>query len=177
MKIIFLQVGKKEVFLELVQNLAYGLNVQLVQIFSIDQYIIQVYNNNNIQLFSQNLMNVFLKSSQSMKKAKKHDLIFEMFISDLKSCFLFIIFPNSYPIIGIGKTQLDKSLYLAKPIQQLANQRQQILVFDGNIIKTPIIYTKAEVFIWLLVKYNKSSNRGLQRLDKAVGQVDFDSNL
>ena len=48
MKSTFLQVGKKEVFPKLVQNPAYTLNVRLSGIFSIDQDIIQVYDDKNV---------------------------------------------------------------------------------------------------------------------------------
>ena len=50
-KLTFFQISKKEIFLELVQNSVYGLNVRLTQIFDIDQNVIQIYNNKNIQLF------------------------------------------------------------------------------------------------------------------------------
>ena len=125
----------------------YNFNVWLAWILGVDQYIIQVYNNKDIQLFSQNLINIFLKGSQNIRKAKKHDLVFEISILDPESCFLFIIFTNFYLIIGISKIQLGKSPYLAKLIQQLVNQKQQILIFYGNIIKILIIHTKAKVSI------------------------------
>ena len=54
---------------------------------------------------------------------------------------------NFYLIIGINKIQLDKSLYLAKQIQQFANWRQRILVWDSDIVKTLIIYIKTKVSI------------------------------
>ena len=77
-------------------------------------------------------------------------------------------------MISIGEIQLGKSSWLAKPIQQLANQRQWISVFDGYIVETPIIHTKAEASIWLLIKEDECSGGGLGRPDKAIGQVDFD---
>ena len=75
-----------------------------------------------------------------------------MFISDLENYLPFITFTNPYPIISIGEIQLNESLYLAKLIQQLANQRQWISVFDDDIVKTPIIHVKTKAFIWLPVK-------------------------
>ena len=59
---------------------------------------------------------------------------------------------SPYPIISINEIQLDEFPCPAEPIQQLANQKQQILVFDGDIVKTSIIYIKAEAFIWLPIK-------------------------
>ena len=48
MKPTFFQVGKEGVLPELVKYLAYGLNVRLSRVLSIDQYVIQIYDNNNI---------------------------------------------------------------------------------------------------------------------------------
>ena len=48
MKSTFFQVGKKEIFLELVQNPAYSFNVKLPKVFDINQDIIQVYDNKKI---------------------------------------------------------------------------------------------------------------------------------
>ena len=104
-------------------------------------------------------------------------MVFEVFVSGLESCFLFINFTNPHPIIGIGEIQLGESPCPAKPIQRLANQRQRILIFDGDIVKTPIIHTKAEASIWLPIKKNRCSGGGFGRPDKAVGQVGFDVGL
>ena len=51
------------------------------------------------------------------------------------------------------------------------------MAFDSDIINAPIIYTKIEVFIWLLIKKNKYSNGGLEKADKAIDQVDLNLNL
>ena len=177
MKTTFLQVGKKRVFLKLVQNPAYSLNLWLVQIFNVDQFAIQVYNNKDIKLFSQNLINISLESSRSIKKAKRHDLIFEISVLSLESCFLCIIFTNSHPIIGIDEIQLSKSSYSTNPIWQVANQRQQILVFNGDIVKTSIIHIKVKTSIWLPIKKNKYFGRRFEKSDEAVGQIDFNINF
>ena len=92
----FLQVEKKGIFSELVQNSAYNLNMRLSGIFDINQDIIQVYNNKDIKLLSQYLINVFLEGGWSIRYAKKHDLIFEMTVSSFERYFLFIVFTNSH---------------------------------------------------------------------------------
>ena len=76
---------------------------------------------------------------------------------------------NSYLIIGIGEIQLSESFCLAKPIQQLVNQKKRILIFDGDIVKILIIHTKAKASIWLFIKKNKCSGEGFKRPDKAIG--------
>ena len=84
---------------------------------------------------------------------------------------------NSHLIIVIGEIQLNKSLCPAESIQQLANQKQRILIFNGNIIKISIIYIKMETSIWLLIKKNKGFDRRYRRPNEAVGQVGFDIGL
>ena len=100
-----------------------------------------------------------------------------MSVSSPESCLPFITFTNPHPIISIGEIQLDESPCPAKPIQQLANQRQRILVFDGDIVKTLIIHKKAEASIWFSIKKNKCSGGRFGKLDEAVGQVGFDISL
>ena len=100
-----------------------------------------------------------------------------MSVSDPESCFLFITFTNPHPIIGIGEIQLGESPCPAEPIQRLANQRQRISIFDGDIVKTPVIHTKAEASIWLPIEKNRCSGGGFGRPDKAIGQVGFDVGL
>ena len=51
------------------------------------------------------------------------------------------------------------------------------MVFNDNMIKILIIYIKTETSIWLLIKKNKYINKGLERPDKALSQVDFKLNL
>ena len=89
----------------------------------VDQYIVQVYYNKDIQLFSQNLIDVSLEYSRSIRKAKKHNLVFEVAVLGLKSGLPLITLTNLHLMIGIDEIQLGESLCLTKPIQQLANQR------------------------------------------------------
>lgn len=52
-----------------------------------------------------------------------------------------------------------------------------MLVFDGEIIKALILYTKVEAFISLLITKNKSFDAGFIRLDKIVGQISLHISL
>ena len=76
-------------------------------------------------------------------------------------------------MISIREIQLGKSFCLTKLIQQFANQKQRILVFDDYIVKTTIIYTKWEASIWLPIKKDRCSSGELEKPDKAVGQIGF----
>ena len=56
MKPTFLQVGEEEIFPELVQNPAYGLNVRLARVFGVDHDVIQIYDNEDIELLREDLI-------------------------------------------------------------------------------------------------------------------------
>ena len=66
MKQTFLQVGKEGMFLELIQNPVYGLNVKLLKVFSIGQDIIQIYNHEDIKLFRLDLIDISLKHGRGI---------------------------------------------------------------------------------------------------------------
>ena len=86
--------------------------MKLSYILSINQDIVQVHYNKEIKLFSKNIVDVALKTSEYIRKAKKHQLMLEMAISDMKSCLLLVIFSNSHLIIGTSEIQLSKPLDL-----------------------------------------------------------------
>ncbi len=75
-------------------------------VFDINKNIVQVYNNKNIELFCQDLIDIFLKSAWCVGQFKKHNLIFEMAILGPKGCFRLVFF-NLHFIISIGKAKLD----------------------------------------------------------------------
>ena len=155
MKMTLLQVGKERIFLGLIKNPAYSLNIRLAQISGIDQYIIQIYDNKNISFFSQNLINVSLECSRSIRKAKRYDLILKMAIAGLEGCFLFVIFTNLYLVISISEIQLDEFLSPIKSIQQFFKEEQGVLVLNSEVIQILIIHTKIKTFIWFLIEQNR----------------------
>ena len=48
-------------------------------------------------------MNITLEGSQSIKKAKRHDLVFEIEVLGPESNLLLIIFTSFHLMIGIGE--------------------------------------------------------------------------
>lgn len=69
--------------------------------FSIDENVIEVYNNKNVKFFYQNLVDVALKRGWFVGQSKKHHLVLKVVIMNLKSCLLFIAFSDSHPMIDI----------------------------------------------------------------------------
>lgn len=103
METTLFQVGKKAMVLKLIQDLIYGFYIELVRIFDINQEIFNVHHNKNIMFFNKNRVDIALKTSQSIKKAKKHYLIFEMPILCSKNNSLFVPFSNFHLMIGAGQ--------------------------------------------------------------------------
>ena len=77
--------------------------------FSIDEDVIEVHYYKNIEFFCQNLNNVALKHSRCIGQSKKHDQVFKVAIADLEDHLPFIVFPNSYLMVGISQIKLGKT--------------------------------------------------------------------
>ena len=71
----------------------------LASIFGINQDIIEIFNNKKIEIFCKNIVNLALRAGNDIEKTKMYDLVVEIAIPHLKSCFPLIIFPNSYLMI------------------------------------------------------------------------------
>ena len=61
-------------------------------IFSLDKNVFQVYNNKDVKLFGQYLINEALEYGWYISQFKRYDLIFKTAIAGLKSCLLFVAF-------------------------------------------------------------------------------------
>lgn len=79
---------------------------------SINENVIQVYNDKNIELFHQNLVDIAVKNCWYISQAKRYYLVLEMVITDLENRLLFMTFLDSHLIISIGEIKLSKILSL-----------------------------------------------------------------
>ena len=61
MKLTFLQVGIQQEISELFQNLPYGCNVTISVIISVDENVVQIYNDKDIKLPNKDFIDVFLE--------------------------------------------------------------------------------------------------------------------
>ncbi len=77
-------------------------------ILDINENVIQAYNNKNIKLLHQNLVNIVLESGLCISQAKKHYLVLKMTITGLKDCFPFIVFLDFYLRIDIDEIELGE---------------------------------------------------------------------
>lgn len=76
-------------------------------IFNIDKDVIKIYNNKDIDLFYQNLINISLKYSYYISKFEKYYLILEVIILDPKNHHPIVIFLDSYSILDVNEVKLD----------------------------------------------------------------------
>lgn len=157
---------------ELIKNSSNGIDI--IHFINIDQDIIQVDDHTNIQLLSQNLIDVLLKAYWQIRKAKQHHLILKMTIFDAKNRLLLIFFINLYHVVSISQIKLGKLLSLTQLIQGFTNQKQQVLILYDQIIKILIIDIQVKTAIRLLNKENWITYKAFERSYKTVGSIDFD---
>ena len=119
MKLTFFQISIQQEFPQLVENPAYCLDVAFALIFGIDKNIIQIYNDEDIKLFREDLIDVALECCQSVGQSKRHHLILEVAVSGSKSSLSLISFANSHPVIGTGEVELGKPPCSSQSIQRL----------------------------------------------------------
>ena len=72
----------------------------LAQVVSVNENFIQVYNNKNIKLLSQNLVLVTLEMYQCIRKIKKNDLGLKVVIPGPKSGLPFITITKSHFVVS-----------------------------------------------------------------------------
>ena len=60
-----------------------------------------VYNNKNIKFFRYDFVDVALEADEAIKKTKRYDLVYDIAVPRLESCFPLVIFPNSHLMICI----------------------------------------------------------------------------
>ena len=81
------------------QDLTDGMNMGLSRVLGIDKDVMEVYNDKNIQLLSQNLVDIPLKTYQSVSQAKRYHLVFEMTVLYAESCLLLIALFDPYTMV------------------------------------------------------------------------------
>ena len=124
------------------KNLLYNYNVAISVIISIDKNVVQVYNDKDVNLFSKNLINVFLKAYWCVCQSKKYHLVLKLAIPSLERHLLFVPLADSHPIVCTSKVKLDKPPSFSQPIYWLLNQWQRVSIFDCEVIKVSIIDSK-----------------------------------
>ncbi len=97
-------------FSELIKDQEYSFYVWMAQVFTINQNVVQIHNNKDVKMIDKDLVHIALKTDQSVRKFKKHNLVLKITVLSSKTGLLFVTFSNFYPIVGIGQDQLDEIL-------------------------------------------------------------------
>ncbi len=82
--------------------------MELSWIFSIDQDVVQVHYNEDNKLFSQNFVDIALKTGGCIGNAEEHYLVLEVAVSGAKGRLPFVTFSNPHSMIGTRQIQLGK---------------------------------------------------------------------
>ena len=85
----------------------------LALVLGVDEDVIEIYYYENVELFYQNLIGIILEYDRHVSQSKRHDLVIEVAIVDLKGGLPFVTFSNSYLIIGISQVELGETPSLA----------------------------------------------------------------
>ena len=70
-------------------------------IFRVDQDVVEVYDIDRVNEVAESLIDIRLKRSRSISKAKGHNYVFKQAIPSLKCRLLFVLFLNTQPIVYI----------------------------------------------------------------------------
>lgn len=68
-----------------------------------NQNVIQIDYDKDVNFFDKDLIDITLKTGQTVKESKKHDPILEIAVPNTKGSLLFVIFLNLYLMVGIGQ--------------------------------------------------------------------------
>ena len=110
MELTLLQIGKETVFPKVLKYPPNDFDVSLAGILSIDQDIVQVYNNKDIKFLGWDLIDITLEGSRRVRETKRYDLILKVAISSLKSRFLLVTFSDSHLMVCVGYIELGEVL-------------------------------------------------------------------
>ena len=95
-------------FPQFFENPSNGIDVGLAWVFNIDDNIIYINNNKNIELSSQDFIDITLETSLYVEKPKNNYLVLEVAISSTEGRILFIALFYPYLIVSTREIELGK---------------------------------------------------------------------
>ncbi len=75
----------------------------LAGVFGIDQDIIQIHHNKDIKLFSEDLVDVALKTGGCIRKTEGYYLVLKVAVSGAKGHLLLVTFSDCHPMISTSE--------------------------------------------------------------------------
>ena len=107
-KLTLFEVSKKAVFLQFFEIWLNDMDTRLTWFFGIDKNIIYINNDKNIKILKQDLINIILKTGQSVRELKRHYLVLKVTVLSLKSLFQFIAFFYHHLMVSTCEIKLDE---------------------------------------------------------------------
>ena len=104
MKMTLFQVGKQAVVPEFSKNQPDSFYMTLAGICCVNQDVIEVPDDKKVKFVHQDFVDVLLEAGRGVGKTESHDLILEIAVSRLESCFPLVILLNSHLMIMLGTT-------------------------------------------------------------------------
>ena len=77
-------------------------------IISINEDVVQIYNDEDVELFYKNLVDKLLEACRYVRQSKGHHLIFEVTVSSFEHGLPLVPFTDSHSMIYTGKVKLGK---------------------------------------------------------------------
>ncbi len=76
--------------------------------FSVDEDVIEIHYYEDVELFGQDLVDIILKRGRCIGQSEKNDLVLEMAVAGPEGRLLFVAFPDSHSMVGIGQIELGE---------------------------------------------------------------------
>ena len=108
METTLLEVGKKAVFPQFLENPLDGIDVSLTRILGVYGNVIKVNNDEDIEFLGQDHVNVALEAGRGVGQRKRHYLVLEVAILSPESRFSFIAFFYPHPIVSTREVELSE---------------------------------------------------------------------
>ena len=104
-----LQVGIQQELPELFQNPPYGCDVTIPVIISVNEDVIQIHDNEDVELLSKDLVDIFLEACWCVCQTERHHLVLKVAVSSPKRGLPLVPFADSHSMVGTGEVELCES--------------------------------------------------------------------
>jgi hypothetical protein len=99
-----------------------------------DKDVVNIGHVKYIKERAKDFVNLCLKSSRSIKKAKGHNKCFKKAIASVKCRYLFVAFLDSYVVKGVNNVKLSVELGFTKLRQCFLEQGKGVLILDYDYV-------------------------------------------
>ena len=112
METTLLEVGKKAVFPQFLENPSDGIDVSLAWVLGVDEDVIEINNDKDIEFLGQDLVNIALEAGRGIGQLKRHYLVLEVAVSSPESRLSFIALFYPHLMVSTREIELGESFCL-----------------------------------------------------------------